>query len=80
MNIPVTINYLSPEDRTEMQVRAMLYVVPECVRKGSYQTAVNWKKTVMEANKALAMAPGIKRTGAIGRAHLALSAMGGGNS
>lgn len=66
--------------RTESQVRAMLHVVPEGVRKGSYQTARNWKDTVMEANKALAMAPGIKRTGAIGRVHIALCAMGGGNS
>lgn len=77
MNIPVKINHLTQEDRTEFEVRAMLHVVPMDVRKGSYQTALAWKETVKEANKALAMMPGIKRQAAIGRAHIALCAMGG---
>lgn len=79
MNIPVSINHLSPEDRTEMQVRAMLHVVPEQIRKGSYQSSIGWKDTCRDAQKALAMSPGAKRTAAIGRAHIALTAMGGGN-
>jgi len=77
MNIPVNINHLSPEDRTELQVRAMLQVVPERVRKGSYQSALEWKETCRDANKALTMQPGAKRVAAIGRSHLALSALGG---
>lgn len=63
--------------RTEQQVRAMLHVVPEQIRKGSFQSARAWKDTVREAFKALDMKEGPRRTHAIGRCHLALSAMGG---
>lgn len=66
--------------RAEREVRAMLHVVPDQVRKGDYLTALNWKATVSEATKALTMQPGARRDAAIGRAHHALCAMGGGNS
>lgn len=67
----------TPELRTEMQVRAMLHVVPDQIRKGGYQSAIGWKETCREALKALNMAQGAKRTAAIGRVHIALTAMGG---
>lgn len=67
----------SPEYRTERQVRSMLHVVPERIRKGSYQDAIAWKQTVADTRKALEMRDGPKRTAAIGRALIALTAMGG---